>query len=432
MHTGVWKSPVAGPVLARRGNLDGDGQGDLNGHGGEQRAVLVYQIESYRHWQQHFGPTTMTTASASSARTSPSTACPTTRCASATGTASARPSSRSPSPGSPATGSACASASPNCPRCWSATTAPGSTCGSSGKGTSRRATRSSRPPTGPHALTVADTDALLYLPHRDQAKLQDAVQIPALSPGWQQSFRDLLAAAEGPAQAARHRSAPSRAASPPAWAGFRALRVDRVVPESTTVSSIYLAATDGGALPPAQAGQYLTLRVSAAGQPAPVRSYSLSSPPDGGRYRISVKHEPHGTASSYLNRPAAPGRAAGRGRAARRLHPRRRHRPGPAHLGRHRGDPGAVHAAPAGRATQRARDVVAARGAQPAGTSVRGRGARPARRSPACPRARLLQSGPRYPTPVPGHGRPAVQRHAGRSGPAGRTRLPTSVARTRS
>ena len=137
VHTGIWKSPVAGPVLARRGNLDGDGQGDLNGHGGEQRAVLVYQIQSYRHWQQHFGPPTMTTASASSARTSPSTACPTTRCASGTGTASARPSSRSPSRGSPATGSACASASPNCPRCWSATTAPGSTCGSSGKGTSR-------------------------------------------------------------------------------------------------------------------------------------------------------------------------------------------------------------------------------------------------------------------------------------------------------
>src|SRR5262249_55493914 len=27
------------------------GQGDLAGHGGEQRAVFVYQIESYRYWQ---------------------------------------------------------------------------------------------------------------------------------------------------------------------------------------------------------------------------------------------------------------------------------------------------------------------------------------------------------------------------------------------
>ena len=55
VYTGVWKHPVAGPVMARRLNLDGDGQGDLNGHGGEQRAVLVYQIGSYRHWAQQLG-----------------------------------------------------------------------------------------------------------------------------------------------------------------------------------------------------------------------------------------------------------------------------------------------------------------------------------------------------------------------------------------
>ena len=55
MHTGIWKQPVDGPRMVRRLNIDGDGQGDLNGHGGEQRAVFVYQIESYRHWQEHLG-----------------------------------------------------------------------------------------------------------------------------------------------------------------------------------------------------------------------------------------------------------------------------------------------------------------------------------------------------------------------------------------
>jgi MOSC domain-containing protein YiiM len=64
VHTAVWKKPVTGPRMVRRLNIDGDGQGDLAGHGGEQRAVFVYQIESYRDW-------------------------PTTRCASATGTGSA-------------------------------------------------------------------------------------------------------------------------------------------------------------------------------------------------------------------------------------------------------------------------------------------------------------------------------------------------------
>ena len=52
VHTGIWKRPLAGPGQVRRLNIDGDGQGDLAGHGGEHRAVFVYQIESYRYWQQ--------------------------------------------------------------------------------------------------------------------------------------------------------------------------------------------------------------------------------------------------------------------------------------------------------------------------------------------------------------------------------------------
>src|SRR3954452_13189224 len=55
VHTGVWKSPVSDRRMVRRLNIDGDGQGDLAGHGGEQRAVLVYQVDSYRHWEEVFG-----------------------------------------------------------------------------------------------------------------------------------------------------------------------------------------------------------------------------------------------------------------------------------------------------------------------------------------------------------------------------------------
>src|ERR1700758_5447306 len=55
VRTGVWKSPVQGPRMVRRLNIDGDGQGDLAGHGGEHRAVFVYQIDSYRYWQQRLG-----------------------------------------------------------------------------------------------------------------------------------------------------------------------------------------------------------------------------------------------------------------------------------------------------------------------------------------------------------------------------------------
>ncbi len=52
---------------------------------------------------------------------------------------------------------------------------------------------------GPDRLSVADADALLHLPDRDPAKLHKALNILALSPGGQQSFRD-LAAPEQPAQ----------------------------------------------------------------------------------------------------------------------------------------------------------------------------------------------------------------------------------------
>ena len=52
VRTAIWKNPVQGGCRVGRLNLDGDGQADLRGHGGEQRAVFVYQIESDRYWQE--------------------------------------------------------------------------------------------------------------------------------------------------------------------------------------------------------------------------------------------------------------------------------------------------------------------------------------------------------------------------------------------
>src|SRR6187200_2500998 len=52
VHTAIWKDPVHGRCRVGRLNLEGDAQGDRAGHGGEQRAVFVYQIESYRYWQE--------------------------------------------------------------------------------------------------------------------------------------------------------------------------------------------------------------------------------------------------------------------------------------------------------------------------------------------------------------------------------------------
>jgi MOSC domain-containing protein YiiM len=55
VHTGIWKQAVDGPCRVGRLNVDGDGQGDLAGHGGEQRAVYVYQLDSYRHGREQLG-----------------------------------------------------------------------------------------------------------------------------------------------------------------------------------------------------------------------------------------------------------------------------------------------------------------------------------------------------------------------------------------
>src|SRR5512133_3010074 len=55
VFTGIWKEAVQGSRLVRRLNIDGDGQGDLAGHGGEQRAVFVYQLDSYRYWERELG-----------------------------------------------------------------------------------------------------------------------------------------------------------------------------------------------------------------------------------------------------------------------------------------------------------------------------------------------------------------------------------------
>ena len=84
VHTAVWKRPVhgSGQVHGPRLNIDGDGQGDLAGHGGEQRAVMVYQMDSYRYWERNWAAPILT--SDSSARTSLSKVCRITKCVSVT------------------------------------------------------------------------------------------------------------------------------------------------------------------------------------------------------------------------------------------------------------------------------------------------------------------------------------------------------------
>jgi ferredoxin-NADP reductase/ferredoxin len=93
----------------------------------------------------------------------------------------------------------------------------------------------------------------------------------------------------------------------PAWDGFRPLRVSQTRRESPEVLSILLESEDNSALPAALPGQYLPVRLAGAGEPAPLRSYSLSGDPAEGVYRISVKREEHGLVSAWLHAHIQPG-----------------------------------------------------------------------------------------------------------------------------
>jgi MOSC domain-containing protein YiiM len=54
-ETGIFKAPVEGRVMLRTLNVDGDGQADLNHHGGPFRAVYAYTYENYLHWRDTLG-----------------------------------------------------------------------------------------------------------------------------------------------------------------------------------------------------------------------------------------------------------------------------------------------------------------------------------------------------------------------------------------
>jgi ferredoxin-NADP reductase/MOSC domain-containing protein YiiM len=282
VHTGIFKYPVDGPLLVRRLNVDGDGQGDLGGHGGENRAVLVYQRQSYEHWRRFLGRDDLEDGQFGENFTVDGLPDDEVHIGDRYRIGEAEFEVTQPRVTCFRVGMRLGE--PRMPSLLVAHHRPGFYLRVITEGHVRAGDEIVRTRIGRHELSVADVDALLYLPDRDLAALRKAVDIPALSPGWQGSFRELLE---------------KRAPAPSGWRGFRPLRVARVVPESATVASIHLAAEDGAPLPRPEPGQYLTLRVPGAGDPAPVRSYSLSSAPSDTEYRISVKRD--GVVSGYLH-----------------------------------------------------------------------------------------------------------------------------------
>jgi len=279
-------------------NLDGDGQGDLAGHGGEQRAVFVYQIESYRYWQEQLNRTDFVhgqfgenftieglrddavcigdryrIGSALFEITQPRVTC-------------YRVGIRMNEPRMPAF--------------LTASGRPGFYFRVLKEGEVSAGDEIVKVGEAKERMTVADINALLYSPNHPRDRLERALRIEALSPGWRWSFNALLQGQTTTAGGGNAGLAPAAAAHPAA-PGFRRLAVAAIDEECADVLSLTMQSADGQPLPVALPGQYVVLRLPRTPGDTPLfRSYSLSGPASRERYRISVKIEPNGAAGSYL------------------------------------------------------------------------------------------------------------------------------------
>jgi ferredoxin-NADP reductase len=160
---------------------------------------------------------------------------------------------------------------------------------------------------GPERMSVAETDALLYLGRHTYEQLERALRIPALSEGWRGSFQALLQKKEGTEATGNTGLSPS-AEMPPGWPGFRRLRLSRIERESSSVKSLTLVSADDRPLVAPLPGQFVVLRLQpTADGPAVLRNYSLSDLPATDHYRVSVKREENGLASTYLHTQARVG-----------------------------------------------------------------------------------------------------------------------------
>lgn len=298
VRTSVWKSPVSGRRMVRKLDIDGDAQADLAGHGGEQRAVFVYQMDSYHYWQSFLGRSDFTfgqfgenftveglldsevcvgdryrIGDAIFEVTQPRVTC-------------YRVGIRMNESRMPAL--------------LVAHHRPGFYFRVLQEGEVGAGDDIVKITDGPERMSVADVDALLYLPGPSREQLQRALRIPALSKGWQGSFQAMLQQDLGSKTSVGNPGLATEEPAP-AWPGFRQMRVATIHKESESVTSFVLVPVDKQSLSLFQAGRFVVLRLIIDPGKAPVlRSYSLSDLPAADHLRISVKSELKGIGSSFL------------------------------------------------------------------------------------------------------------------------------------
>ncbi|UWM79236.1 MOSC and FAD-binding oxidoreductase domain-containing protein (plasmid) [Rhizobium sp. WSM4643] len=299
VNTAIWKTPVDGPRMVRRLNVDGDGQGDLAGHGGERRAVFVYQIDSYRYWQEQLRRDDFVYGQFGE-----------------NFTVDGLPDAE-----------VCIGDRYRIGGALFEATQPRVTCYRFGirmdepemaalvvkhgrpgfyfrvleEGEVQAGDEITKVASGPEGMSVFEINALLYMPGHPRDQLERALRIPPLSAGWRHSFEAILKQERKEGATTGNAGLTAAPGLPPAWRGFRPLRVLRKVRESGSVVSLVLEPADGQPVAAALPGQFVVLRLGRDPAPALMRSYSLSGEPSVTHYRVSVKREVHGAASGYID-----------------------------------------------------------------------------------------------------------------------------------
>src|SRR5208282_2164961 len=304
VRTAVWKKPVTGRIFAGRLNLDGDGQADLRAHGGEQRALLVYQLESYRYWASYLGRSDLVAGNFGENLTVEGLA-DTEVCIGdrfRIGGAVVEVSQ----PRDTCYRVGIRLNHPEIPALLVSHHRPGFYFRVMQEGEIGAGDRVEKISDGPERMTVAEVDALLYSAEHPLESLRRALRIPALSLDWQGSMQALLTAAEAGGTTG-NAGLGLGASAPLAWRGFRPVVVVASREESADVRSFEFAAEDGSRRPPALPGQYVMVRMRPSPDaPSVTRNYSLCGPPGTPNYRIGVKNE-SGLASGFLHQSVRAG-----------------------------------------------------------------------------------------------------------------------------
>lgn len=296
--TSIFKMPVEGKRHVGKLNIEGDGQGDLLAHGGEHRAVFVYQKDSYDYWRRELGLSDLRYGQFGENLTveglPDSEVCIGDRFRVGTVILEVT------QPRVTCYKVGFSVGVPEMPALLVRHKRPGFYCRVIEEGDIEAGDEIVRLSGGEGGMTIVEVDGLLYSDAHPVEGLRKALSIAALSAGWKGSFQALYDAAVSGAASGNAGLAPSGVVT--AWQGFVAFKVAKIVVESEGVMSFELSPADGRRLPQFVAGQHVVVKVPGLDGKSVVRMYSLCGPVNGSYYRIGVKAEVNGVGSNYMHR----------------------------------------------------------------------------------------------------------------------------------